>query len=262
MRVTARRYLRQTAYRGFEFKRWGFLLVIASTIAGEQGLYELYDKDRGLLESLRQANWTWFLACLITIIGILLTSEFLWKLVHGPRAAEARIMASLRMVALACNLGEVANVRAAVFVAHRRGNERVLFQEFPYVYAHFQEGDYGLGEYGISESIGIVGHLLRNEDESLCVFIENTDDDKFRHGLVKPPWNFPKALAYKVDRQRANYMGIRFVRSTPAGGSIEGVLYFDARGERQVFTNSTLEAILKEQVDAIVDSVADYFRKG
>lgn len=262
MVVGAKRYLRQAAYRGYEFKRWGFLLSVAFLIAGGQGLYELYDKDLGIGESIEQVNWTWFSACVITFFGVFLTSDLVWKFVRGPRATEARIEAALRMAALSCNLGERANVRAAVFVAYLRGKERVLFQEFPYVYAHCHESDYGPGEHGQSEAIGIIGHLMRHEADSFCSFLDNSDEEKFRDLLISAPWNFPKMLAYEIDRSRADYMGIRFSRLRPNGTKIEGVLYFDARVDTESFDDDIALHIINEQLGAIADYVAEHFKKG
>lgn len=244
---------------------WGF--AIAVLLALGQGLYELYDPERGLTESLGGINWTWGVACILTVLGVLITSGAVWRLAIGAKAADARLLGALKIVVRSLDLGESANVRATVYIAAKaKRGVRILYQEFPYVYAHRPGKDYGMGRQGIQESVGIVGHVFRlgsEAEEGLTAFVPNATPEDFTAGLTKPPWNFPEQLAKQIDSARASYMTFRFSRQCGLGKPpLEGVLFFDARGSEQQFDDDIAARLCRGQLDIITDYIVEAYGGG
>jgi hypothetical protein len=228
-------------------------IVIGLVLAGGQGLFELHQGA--------SPSWVWGIAVIVTFVGILLTSEVIWKLSTGRQTNEAALMAALKMAVRSCNLGEEANVRTCVYVVLPGSNPRMLFQEFPYVYAYAEKESYALiGGQGLSETVGIVGQVLRMNKESLYTSLDNSDGKAFEALLTAAPWNFTPDQAKRIDKTRPSYMAFPFeIRATHSRKKdIQGVLFFDAIGQNR-FTDRMVARFLNEQRDVVVDYVAACF---
>ncbi|MGB2984819.1 MAG: hypothetical protein WBE26_02965 [Phycisphaerae bacterium] len=248
-------------------KLWLRLLlvgVVAGTLAIGQGLFELFQPEHSLPSSLKSINMTWVLACAITCLGLMITSEAVWHILVGPKVARTGLRAALKMSVRSLGLGPEANVRVAVYVAERpdQAGQRTLYQNFPYVYAHSSEAAYGRGQHGIPETCGIVGHVFRTPDvESLTTFVDAADDEEFIAKLTASPWNMPREMARLVNRDRRSYMALRFsCPRQPNEEPLDGVLYFDAKGPSQQFTDDMMIPILNEQLDILVEHIRNFFR--
>ncbi len=246
-----------------QVRRLGVVIVIAALLAAGQGLYELYSPDDSIPDSLAKINGMWLLACVVTVAGIVVTTEFFWLFVIGPRAAKSALQAALKMTVRSLDLGPEANARVTVYVAgsHRGPGPRMLYQEFPYVYAHSEERRYGLGATGISESVGIVGRVfrIRPEPGGLATFVPNDDPTTFVKLLVED-WGFSQETAQKVDRERASYMVFCFSRPGRRGKTpLEGVVYFDAKGASSQFDEGMIVRVVREQLGVIVSCIAQYY---
>ena len=238
--------------------------VVAGLLAMGQGLFELFQAEQSFLTSLKSINTTWVLACAITWLGLMITSEFVWRVVGGPKVAEAALQAALKTTVRSLGLGLEPNVRVAVCIAERADEtgQRTLYQNFPYVYAYSTEASYGRGEHGIPEACGIVGHVFRRQDkEGLTAFVDASDDEEFTRKLTAPPWNMPPEMARLVNRDRRSYMALRFSCShQPNEEPLDGVLYFDAKGSSEQFTNDMMIRILNEQLETLVNYIRSFFR--
>lgn len=261
-----RRYSRLQRHRGWLnfVKRVGYVSIAAAFIAVGQGAFELYTPGAGFTDAIRSINFTWLIACTITFIGFIITSEVIWNLFGGRRAAEAALRSALKIVVRSLELDSSANVRVAIYVAGKADSrdQRVLYQHFPYVYAHKNERNYGVGRDGIAESIGIVGHVFRKEDLlGLATFVDADDAESFVKKLVDPPWNFPKKLAERINYERRSYMCVRYSCARDRNQApLEGVVFFDAKGNSSQFTDDMARSIINDQIDVIADLISDYFR--
>lgn len=240
------------------------VLIIAILLAVGQGFFELFAPSKSISEAIHGINTTWLVACAVTTFGVLLTGEYVWNVVLKPRTPEASLSAALKVTVRSLELLEDINPRVAIYVAYPTSGApfETLFQEFPYVYAYEQETKIGMGASGLSEHVGIVGHVFRMGEEynGLCTYLDNSNSAVFRSLLVAPPWNFSREQAALVDQSRPSYMAFRF--RCPSGGRkrpLEGVIFFDAKGEGPQFDDEMVAWFADELLDVVVGYISECF---
>lgn len=266
MSIDLKALLRHWKHGRVSYNLLVFSIIVAAILAFGQGLFELFSPGLCFSQSLSTINSLWYTAVLLTFIGIVVTSEAIWIVFAGPKKYEIALLAALKMIVKSCDLDAAANLRAAIYVADKRKKDDAytLYQEFPYVYDHESENAYGMGRLGLNESIGIVGYLFRRKNEySMHTYIDNSDSEQFVQKLISDPWNFPESQARKINLSRSSYMVFRFSIPSKTGKySLDGIIYFDAKGDSAKFDDDLVARILDIQLDPLLIYLGACYGRG